>query len=155
MTDTLKEAQALVEQHRHKGIHCPCCGQMARNYKRHLNAPMARALIWLVRRALSKPTPWVDLRVEAPKFVHASRELAKLKHWKLIAQKEAESKRGARTCGIWRPTERGVQFAQGKIVLPSYVILYDNHIIAVSNVPISIRDSLKKRFKFEDLWRGL
>jgi hypothetical protein len=149
---TLEEAKAWVEANRDEGVNCPCCGQLCKNYKRPLNAPMARSLIWLVRRSLPKAEGWVDLRTEAPLFVQQSRELAKLAHWELIEEKAVESARGARTSGIWRPTERGVRFAKGEIALASHVVLYDNNILEFSEKPTTIRDSLGKRFSFDELW---
>jgi hypothetical protein len=151
---TLAEARALVEAGRDEGVHCLCCGQMCKNYTRPLNAPMARSLIWLVRYSQAKADKWVDLAAEAPAFVHKSRELAKLKKWGLIEEKPSESKRGARTSGIWRPTERGIKYARGEIALSSHVVLYDNHVLEFSKKPTTIRKSLGKRFDFDELWRG-
>lgn len=150
----LSEARALVDAGRAKGVHCLCCGQMARNYKRPLNAPMSRSLIWLVKHSQAKDDPWVDLRAEAPKHVHQSRELAKLKKWGCIEEKPSESKRGARTSGIWRPTERGIRYARGEIALSSHVVLYDNHVLSFSSKPTTIRKSLGKKFDFDALWSG-
>jgi hypothetical protein len=152
MFATLEEAKAWVEANRDAGVNCPCCGQLAKKYKRPLNAPMARSLIWLVRRSQIKVDKWVDLRAEAPLFVQQSRELAKLAHWGLIEEKAAESERGARTSGIWRPTARGIQFARGEIALSSHVTLYDNHVLEFSSKPTTIQKSLGKRFDFNELW---
>ena len=153
-SETVEEARVRVVANLKKGMRCPCCGQLAKKYKRHLNWSMARALIWLVRASPHREDGWVDL-ADAPKFVHESRELAKLAHWKLIEEKPAASKRGARCPGIWRPTARGIRFAKAEIALSSWVMLYDNRILEFSKKPITIIKALGKKFNFDELWRGI
>ena len=41
---TLDDAEQWVEDNREDGAECPCCGQLAKVYKRPLNVTMARGL---------------------------------------------------------------------------------------------------------------
>jgi hypothetical protein len=148
----LSEARALVEAHRDKGIHCLCCDQMAREYKRKLDSAMAWGLIWLVRYSQSKDGAWVDLHTEAPPKIHRDRALAKVAHWSLIEEKPSESTRGSRTSGIWRPTGRGIRFAQGKIALPSHITIYNNIVLKFSDKLTTIQEALADDFDFNELW---
>ena len=152
MIDTLKDARDYVNANRVEGVHCPCCGQMARDYRRKLNTIMARALIWLVRTSASGDE-WVDIGLQAPRWFHrGGGEFAKLAHWGLIEERLIPSTRGGRTSGIWRPTDKGVSFARNEIAIASHVTLYDNHIVGISNTSITIRQALGEHFDFQELW---
>lgn len=156
---TVQQARDWLEPRKRKGAHCPCCDQLARIYKRTIHSAVARDLIWLVKRSLAKTTnggmAWVDLHEEAPLWVQQGRELAKLAYWGLVEQKPTESQRGARTSGIWRPTADGVDFAYGRIAVESHVVLYDNRVLGFTGKFISIRDALRKKFDFDQLWRTI
>lgn len=149
----LRTARAWVQANRRRGVYCPCCGQLAKEYKRPLNAGMAWSLIWLVQQSENQDDPWVDLH-GGPLTLHQSRELAKLRHWGLIVQKNVPSKRGARTSGSWRPTEPGALFARGKSVEPAHITLYDNVVTAVARKRVGIKQALGKKFDFDELWNG-
>lgn len=151
--DSLQEARAWVMGHLDEGVDCPCCGQLARAYRRKLNSAMARDLIWLVKQS-GTDRRWVDLHLEAPIELQRSRELAKTAHWGLIEERLSESERGARTSGIWRPTGTGIKFAHGGFAIASHVILYDNQVLGFSNERITIREALAKSFDFDELWKG-
>lgn len=149
---TLVEGRAWVKANRKKGVHCLCCDQMAREYKRKLDSAMAYAMIWLIRRSQSKDIAWVDLRTEGTLKIHQDRALPKLAYWGLIEEKPTESKRGARTSGIWRPTEKGIRFARGEIAVPSHVTLYDNAVLKYSSTLTTIQKALSDDFDFDELW---
>lgn len=46
-SQTLAEARAHVIANRDEGTMCPCCGQLAKVYRRKLNASMALSLVWI------------------------------------------------------------------------------------------------------------
>jgi hypothetical protein len=148
---TLEEARAWVMANLEEGVDCPCCGQLARSYRRKLNSAMARDLIWLVKQSGSQRR-WVNLHEEAPIELQQSRELAKLAHWGLIEEKLQASERGARTSGVWRPTDDGIEFAYGRLRLSAYVTLYDNTVQGFSEEMITVHQALANHFDFDELW---
>jgi hypothetical protein len=153
-TITLAEAKIWLRARMEEGENCPCCGQLAKIYTRKLNSAMARDLIWLVRMSyVTGGEGWVDLST-GPKALHVSRELAKLVYWSLIEMKMEPSLKGARTSGIWRPTDQGIKFARGRIALPSHIRLYDSSLLGFTGDPTNIRQALGDHFNYEELWGG-
>jgi hypothetical protein len=149
---TLRDARQWLRARMEDGAHCPCCTQLAKVYTRKLNSAMARDLIWLVRMSAVSTDGWVDIAI-APKCFHASRELAKLVYWELIEMLNGQPVGGARTTGIWRPTDSGVRFARGRIAVPSHVRIYDGRRLSFDNTRIiTIRQALGEHFDFNELW---
>jgi hypothetical protein len=150
---TIAEAKAWLESRKFAGAHCPCCEQLAKIYRRKLNSAMARDLIWLVRKAATQPEGWVEVSLIGPISLHRSRELAKLVYWGLVEPRLIESVRGARTSGIWRPTSRGIAFANGRIALPKYVLVYNGEFLGYSpDGMTTITDALGDNFSYAELW---
>jgi len=147
--DTLRHARQQVLANLETGIECPCCGQMAREYKRKLNSAMARSLIWLVRTS-GRDLEWVDVAGEAPKWLHRSRELPKLVHWGFIEQME-NTDPSKKNSGVWRPTRDGRQFALNRSRISRYVYLYNNKIRGFSGEMTDIVDSLGDKFNYSEL----
>jgi hypothetical protein len=152
---TLAEARLDLGEALGEGVFCPCCGQYAKEYKRKLNSRMARSIIWLVRR-FRETTDWVDVARTAPRFVVAGGgEMAKLAHWGLIEQRMNTDEK-KRTSGVWRPTQRGIDFVQERCSVPSHVYLYNNEVRGWAGTKTDIRAALGKRFDYAELmgWKG-
>jgi len=148
----LSEARREVVEGREDGISCPCCDQYVRVYRRKLNKPMARLLLWLVRRHEKDPR-WYNVH-EFP-LIQGRRgggDFAKLAHWGLVEEGRLDDEDGTRrTSGIWVPTSKARQFVAGALRVPSHVHLYNNHPVGFSDTPISIRDALGEEFSYADL----
>ena len=127
------DLRAMVEKHRDEGIRCPICAQWAREYRRPLNRTMGEALVALVE-AGKAATAAQDRDPSAPAFasvyVHvrdvafrgadvrvAGGELAKLQHWGLIEPEPNPEDDTQRCSGRWRPTEKGMAFADGRRIV--------------------------------------
>lgn len=146
---TLQEAQTwLGEQLRDKGTTCPCCGQMAKVYKRKLNANMARSLLVGYREA---GLDWFH----APSVVKDRGEMAKLRYWKLVEEEQALRPDGGRA-GCWRVTSAGQMFALGQTVVPAHALVYDSRLVRLdeSSGKISIYDALGAKFNYQELMRA-
>jgi len=146
---TLKEARQHVLANLETGVDCPCCGQLAREYKRALNAAMAKSLIWLVKQS-NASRRWVNVPDEAPTWLHRSRELPKLLHWGLIEQRETDNP-DRKNSGDWRPTEAGRAFALNKTRISRYVYLYNNTVRGFSTEMTDIVDALDDPFNYQEL----
>lgn len=152
---SLEDAKNWLRLRARKGAHCPCCKQHVKIYRRPLGSQMARWLIWLVRVYEALPDlpkghngirGWIDIR-ESP--VRGG-DYAKLVHWDL-AENRANVDPELRTSGLWRPTPKGIDFVQRRIVVPSHVELYDNHPLGFSEEMIGIDAALGKWFNYEEL----
>lgn len=133
------------------GTCCPCCGQRCKVYKRHLNANMARFLIWIVRSYEQNPR-WITLK-EFPLMSNrrGGNDYAKLAHWKLIEQKPNTDDPDKRTSGEWRPTPKGIEFAHLRVSVPDAVFLYDNVVQGFSDHKTDITTALGKEFSYSEL----
>lgn len=150
---TLKDARAHVLANLETGVMCPCCGQMAREYKRKLNSGMARSLIWLVRR-WRETQDWVELGSEAPKWLlRSGGQLATLRHWGLVEQKP-NTDEAKRSSGHWRPTKEGVRFSMNKTRISCYVYLYNNTVRGFSDEMTDIVGALDDPFSYTQLMEG-
>lgn len=145
---TLEAAKNWLRPRARKGAYCPCCKQYVRIYRRALGSQMARWLIWLVRtwEQADGGDCWVDVK-KAP--VRGG-DYAKLVHWGLCENRVSDDK-ALRTSGLWRPTHKGIDFAQGRIKVPSHVELYDNAPLGFSHLQISITEALGEGFNYDEL----
>ncbi|MDD5542857.1 MAG: hypothetical protein PHX83_06750 [Acidobacteriia bacterium] len=132
------------------GIRCPCCDRLVKSYRRAMNADMARFLILLCREYLAKPPgTFVDIRTIPVR----GGDYAKLTHWGLVEQAVNDDP-AKRSSGLWRPTPRGLRFAQGEATEPSHVVLLDNEVKGFDEGRVTIWEALGTHFDFEVLWHG-
>lgn len=111
-----------------KGSQCPCCGGFTRFYERRINKTMARCLGWLAH--ISGPDlDWVEVPKKAPRWLLRSNQLATLRHWNLVEKQESVESKG-KASGIWRPTQRGYEWATGSIQIPKFVAIYKGDTLA-------------------------
>lgn len=154
--DTLKNARRELHAQLDEGVICPCCGRLAKAYRRKLNSGMAKSLIWLVGE-YRRTHDWVDIQKVAPRYVLASREIGKLLHWEFVELKpNDDDETGKRkTSGMWRPTELGIKFVFRELRVPSHVRLYDNVIIRFEGDKIDIVQALGSHFNYRLLMAGI
>lgn len=146
---TLRQAKATLVSNLEDGTTCPCCGQYAKLYVRQLNSGMAATLVWLVNQYL-KTKKWIDIPEDAPRFVIKNREIGRLKHWGLVVQ-HANEEEGQKTSGIWKPTEKGIQFALMEITVPRSVRLFNNVEKGFSRETTDVLTALGRKFDYAEL----
>ena len=134
------------------GATCPCCGQLAKVYKRKLNREMARWLVWLVKKYLNGMkhhcSEWIDVRDSRVR----GGDYAKLALWGLAKRKPVDEESKSRTSGLWKPTPRGIDFAMGRCNVPSHLYLYNNEIVRASETQTSIGKALGEDFDYQDVF---
>lgn len=153
MQNELEIARDMVMTNLEKGVECPCCGQLCKLYKRALNAQMARFLIWIVKEHERDPR-WINIHESI--VIQGRRgggDFAKLAHWDLLEEKP-NTDDSQRTSGYWRPTLRGNDFVYNKVIVPSHVYIFDNHIHGFSETFVTIFDALGKAFNYAELMRN-
>lgn len=162
---TIAEAREFLVKNAKKGCHCPCCERFFKIYRWPLNATKAKCLIGLVL-VYERMNTWVHVRdiplkdlekIGKPGKVKkigdkdvrvAGGDLAKLVHWGLIEAKRNKDT-SKRASGMWRPTQRGIEFVYGDIKVPSHIYLNRNKLLKVEPVEIDISWSLKVPFNYQ------
>jgi len=152
---TLEEARQYLHDNIREGLNCPCCGQIARVYRRKLNRIMAQSLVAFYRHATRKAGPkrrevWFHalevLTQEAPE-VRGSGDYAKLRYWGLIETGPAG--------GVFCLTRLGVEFVQGRCRVPRYVHVFNDNVVQVKDddpePPIDVREALGEGFDLKEL----
>jgi len=128
------------------GTTCPCCGQLAKVYRRPLDSSMAWALVTAYRRAgieeFHKPTVLPEA---------ADGSFAKLRYWGLIH--EAERNTDGSHSGWWQITQDGEDFVHYSITVPKYALIYNGGLLELDDTDgrVSIVDALGHRFDYAEL----
>lgn len=136
-----------------EGTRCSCCGRPGKRYRRPLNAPMARWLIWLVRAYIDQGwRGWCHVN-NGPVIQNrkGGGDFAKLKHWRLIEQGPKDEDQDTKDSGFWRPTKKAKSFVYGQITVPKRVHLVSNHVEGFSEEHVTIRESLGITFSYAEL----
>lgn len=150
---TFCEAVKYVEENMREGVYCPCCNQLAKIYKRSINATMVKPLIKLYK--LHKfNLSWIDYHhissFEAQKA--GGGDFAKLIYWKFIEEKPKDpNNTTSRTSGLWRISHAGKMFVEGVYRTKKYVILYDSKFLEFEGDFVNIRQCLGNKFNYEEL----
>jgi hypothetical protein len=150
---TVDDARQKLEAQLVDGATCPCCDRFARRYRRGLTAGMAVVLCRIVRRSVGKGTPWVN--VTELKDPPRGGDYAKARHWGLIEQAPPDPDDPTRrSSGVWRATNKGVDFALGRITVPRAYIEYDSTVLGFEQEHVSIQQALGNRFCYATLMSG-
>ena len=141
---TLQEARAdwryAIEG---DGSHCPCCDRWGKIYPRHFNSSMAKALLWLV----GKGGDWTDVPNTAPKWLTRTNQLPTVRWWRLIERRESEDP-AIKHSGMWRATERGADFAYGRISIPRVVFTYNAEVVRFGEEKMRVEEAFKTHFDY-------
>jgi len=142
---TLEEAKQWLRERYEDGENCPCCNQMVKLYPRKLNSNMAVFLVSLVClwRRDKKPVSYRDC-----KFF--GRDYNYLQLWDL-AQTARSDDPAKRMSGLWEPTQKGIDFVEQHIRVPSHAHCYNNKVVRMSEETTTIVEALGERFNYEEL----
>jgi hypothetical protein len=125
--DRLSVAQTWVEDNRDDGVHCPCCGQFAKTYRRKFNSGLAYAMVQIAR---AYPVGVAFLTKDVTQ-VH---DPGMARHWGLL--KRVPDTRA------WKLTQTGMEFA----------VIYDNQLLELDDSEwVDIRQALGDKFDYEEL----
>jgi len=131
---------------------CPCCSRWGKVYPRNINETMARSLIWLCN-APSK-NGWVDVPSHAPRWIVRSNQLPTLRWWELVERAHSTDEKKKHS-GLWRPTELGRSFAEGKIAIPKTVYTYAGEREKYGEATVFIRECFGSHFSYQEVMLGL
>jgi hypothetical protein len=144
---TVHTAEEWVMAEALDGVECPCCGQLAKVYRRKLYCSMAYALL-LIYRTQKQDFLHVPNLLNGHGSVARGGDFAKLTYWDLLEPHEKKP-------GYYRLTEKGRQFAECRIAVPVAVHVYDGDRIGWDTTEmVTVADALSKKFNYEELMEG-
>jgi predicted RNA-binding Zn-ribbon protein involved in translation (DUF1610 family) len=155
-TTTLAAASAILLKQRWErdGIICPCCGQLAKVYRRSITRSMAKVMYamyaagkadWHNLPLLMSTTPY--LRGSASQ----GGDWAKLVYWGLVERVEQERGDGSKRCGIARLTCEGIAFMERRTTVRRWAHVYDGECVGFAGPDVGILDVLPRDFEYRDI----
>ncbi len=152
---SLTEAKGKLMEDAQVGTHCPCCGKFVKVYHRKFNARMALTLIYILPFFRRLPRSWLDIGnyvVETKAMIPGDH--GKLVWWGMLEKNdEALPINGAKTNGLYRMTETGRAFAEGRLRVTSHVNEYLSSVQSFDGDQIDIRQALGRKFDYRELMR--
>ena len=126
-----------------KGVLCPCCNQGVKMYHWRIDPRSAALLIEFYKKREQWVHPLDDLNANNGNY-------AKMRHFGLIESKGKthEDKRGS---GLWRITQKGVNFVLCETKIHEKVRIYNNESFGFVGNQISILEVLGKKFSYTEL----
>lgn len=146
---TLGHAKAWLRSRVMDGEKCPCCGQMAKVYRRRIHHTIARALITLYRLGREEDEYWVHV----PTAISPACEVGKARYWGLVEEATVLRDDGGRA-GWWRLTDEGVMFVRGLHLVQTHAKIYDGRCLGFDGDMVSITDCLGSKFDYQALMAG-
>ncbi len=145
--ETVEQAKKYLRNNFEDGCKCPCCDQYVKIYKRKLMVKPIKLLVSLYKMNRGYHHVY-DMSGE--KVTTGLGDFAKIKYWGLIEEKPNTDEK-KRTSGYWKITQKGVDFIEGKISVPKYVLIYNAKKYGVDDEKtITITDILEN-FNYKEL----
>ena len=146
---TLKEKWRLAIEG--EGSHCPVCDRWGRIYPRGINNTMARSLLWLCQAKMSEEG-WVDVPIDGPKWLTRSNQLPTLRWWDLV-ERCGNNDEKKKHSGLWRPTQKGINFAMGEISVNKKVYTYKGEVEGTSDETVMIEECFDNVFDYSEIMK--
>lgn len=157
VTSTVVQVQAAMVDMVRKGYSttCPCCKQVVAIQERDLSPMMAKVLIVLFHRA-QVSSDWLHVSTIIEEENKASAEIrgnewTKLTSWGLL---EDKSKKDARSSGLYKVTEKGMQFVRGETMVNRALRIYNGKFLGFEDGMVSIKDCLGATYDYDKLMSG-
>lgn len=151
------DAKLWVQANLRHGVTCPTCGQFAKLYRRPINSTMAYALV-LIYHASRGGAGWIHVAQFLVKTKNdstiAGGDVVKLRYWGLLERQKDRREDGSDRVGMYRITEVGKKFVEGKIAVPAYVYLYNQLLLRLSEEMVTITEALGSKFSYDELMKG-
>jgi hypothetical protein len=146
---TLEEAKQWLRERFENGASCPCCHQTVKLYPRKLNSNMAVFLVSLVRlwKREQRPIKYKECR-------YHGRDYSYLHLWDLARTARSDDPT-KRTTGFWEPTQKGIDFAEQRLTVPSHAYCYNGKLVRMGDQQITIIDSLGEDFNYAELMQAV
>lgn len=155
---TVADERARIRRERAEGTTCACCGRTAQEYRRYLYVATSLWLILLARKWRSEPRfyhvkeliPFLASRWPGINF--GGGDYGKLRFWGLVAQRPKDGEdTHKKASGAWRPTPRGLAFADNRLAIPKHAIEYQGRLLRLESEEVTIRQVMAKQFDYEEV----
>lgn len=120
-------------------------------YRRKLNRTMVRGLIWLYRQRCRQGGAFIDTANLAPREMVRTNQWPSCRWWGLIESQPNEDDPSKKESGMWRLTELGVSFTEGRTTVPSHCYHYNGETMAHSDTQTTIEQALGEPFHYGEM----
>jgi hypothetical protein len=155
---SLVDARDWVDDNREDGADCPCCGQYVKLYKRPINAAMCHALLLMVKAEADGETDekgWVHvpslLSRKTASTTSRGGDFAKLRYWGLLEESGDVRDDGSPRAGFWRVTASGFNFAEKRLKVRKYALVYNGDCLGFEGPVIGIILCLGRKFDYNEI----
>lgn len=132
---------------------CTACGHIPNLFKRQLYGTLVKKLALLYGMDKQYPGTYHHIKhftVSSFKFNWTAGDFAKLRYWGLIESNMPYKKKPR--SGMWRITQKGKDFIDGKIEIPRYAYLSDGALKEFSQETVGVRKALGKKFSYDEIF---
>ena len=133
------------------GGHCPCCDRWGKINSHGIHKSLALCLRWLYEYTKLSKKAWIHVVEEAPRQVLRTRSFAGLEYWGLIRRVDTShgDKLGrTRSSGLWQITPLGIDFVEGKTLMPKRVFVYNKIVQGKTVATVSFEDCLGELYHY-------
>lgn len=140
------------------GGKCPCCDRFGKVYSRTINETMAKSLEWLYKQNTTKGLrEWIDVPNSAGKEILRTNQLSLLRWWDLVGRQTpspTDKKHKGKHSGMWRITLKGMDFVEGKAVVPYKVHTYAGEVVGQTDDNLITFEACRgTRFDYQETMR--
>jgi hypothetical protein len=147
----------------HDGGYCPCCDRWGKINSHGIHKSLALCLRWLYEYTKRSKKDWIHVVEEAPRQVLRTRSFAGLEYWGLIrrqfkVESEVDTSYGdkkskkqlgkTRSSGLWQITPLGIDFVEGKTLMPKRVFVYNKIVQGKTVATVSFEDCLGELYHY-------
>jgi len=148
---TLGEVKQVLRETLLQGVHCPCCTQFAKVYKRKLNKALSVCLLRAYSLYGRKKFHVKDLLMSDKIFAANMNggNFSTGAYWgimKMIPNTDEDK----RTSGYWILTDLGEQFLLKKLKLPKHIWMFNAALVKQSDELVSIDEALTLKFSYKE-----
>ena len=150
---SLAEARQYLRDNWKKGCECLACGQRVQLYNRPLTSSMVYGL-WLVRNTVNVGDGYFHAENLFKNFTCPSSvrgDFPKLRFWGFIEQKVPNTSEVSTSNGLYKITDKGLEFLKGNMLVPASVLIYNNKFIGFGTKEIDFKGALNKKFNINEL----
>ena len=133
---TLKAAREWLQKviWQPKGGICPCCDRFDNVYDRPINQPAVHNLTLLYRYSKANGFGFHHYTDFSAPLAESGLDFSKFTHHDLIQRKPLDPKlKRQKTSGMYRITDLGTDFVEGKLDIPAKILLYHNELVGFSD----------------------
>jgi len=150
----------MAGRHESKGVICPSCDRLAKVYHYSLNSGQARCLVgmYYLTKKFNPEDGWIHItKAFAQELNLNANTLAytRLSFWGMLEPARENPDPTKNASGLWRLTDKGTQFVEGRITVPRSVIIYSNTLLGVSDDTTDIETAVDNKFNYQELMGGL